>query len=109
MTVVWVGFDNNQPIGLSGAQAALPIWLAFNKRALASRPDVRFAAPEGLTYVEIDKETGYLATPGCPKTMTEAFLPGTEPQERCPIHGGAPAAVANVLNRLKSFFKRGGG
>ena len=29
LTVVWVGFDDNQPIGLSGAQAALPIWTQF--------------------------------------------------------------------------------
>ena len=27
LTVVWVGFDDNQPVGLSGAQAALPISL----------------------------------------------------------------------------------
>ena len=40
LTVVWVGFDNNQPIGLSGSQAALPIWTAFMKRALAGRPSM---------------------------------------------------------------------
>ena len=42
LTVVWVGFDDNQPLGLSGAQAALPIWTAFmNARAggpAAARP-----------------------------------------------------------------------
>ena len=35
LTVVWVGFDDNQPLGLSGAQAALPIWTQFMTRALA--------------------------------------------------------------------------
>ena len=28
LTVVWVGVDDNQPLGLSGAQAALPIWIS---------------------------------------------------------------------------------
>jgi len=34
LTVVWVGRDDNQPLGLTGAQAALPIWTAFMKRAI---------------------------------------------------------------------------
>ena len=104
LTVVWVGFDNNQPIGLSGGQAALPVWLAFMKRALAGHPDVRFTAPEGLTYVEIDPETGQLATPSCPRTITEAFLPGTEPHERCQLHGGLPLGAP--LKGLGNWLKR---
>ena len=45
LTVVWVGLDDNQPLGLSGTQAALPIWTAFMTRALAGRakPAVRGA------------------------------------------------------------------
>ena len=39
LTVVWVGFDDNQPVGLSGAQAALPIWTEFMTRALAGTPE----------------------------------------------------------------------
>jgi penicillin-binding protein 1B len=33
LAVVWVGHDGGQPLGLTGAQAALPIWTAFMKRA----------------------------------------------------------------------------
>jgi membrane peptidoglycan carboxypeptidase len=33
LAVVWVGRDDNQPLGLTGAQAALPIWTSFMKRA----------------------------------------------------------------------------
>ena len=86
IATVWVGFDNNNPIGLTGAEAALPIWTAFMKRAVSGRPERSFDVPEGLVFVDIDKETGKLATPGCPKTIREAFLPGTEPTETCPIH-----------------------
>ena len=73
LTVVWVGFDDNQPVGLSGAQAALPIWTQFMKTALAGRASVPFEVPEGITFVEIDAETGKLATPACPKVISESF------------------------------------
>jgi hypothetical protein len=36
--------------------------------------------------VEIDRDTGQLATPNCPRVTTEAFLAGTEPVELCPLH-----------------------
>lgn len=86
ITAVWVGFDDNKPIGLTGSQAALPLWTAFMKRATAGRGSRSFTVPDGVVFVEIDKATGKLATPGCPKVITQAFLAGTEPRDECPIH-----------------------
>ncbi|MEP6782912.1 MAG: penicillin-binding transpeptidase domain-containing protein, partial [Acidobacteriota bacterium] len=86
LTVVWVGLDDNQPLGLSGAQAALPIWTAFMKNALAGRTSSRFEAPAGVTFVEIDRDTGKIATPLCPRVTNEAFLTGTEPVGTCELH-----------------------
>lgn len=86
LTVVWVGFDDNQPVGLSGAQAALPIWTSFMTHALAGHASVPFDVPEGINFVDIDPETGKLATPGCPKVFREAFLAGTEPVQSCDLH-----------------------
>ena len=86
LTVVWVGLDDNQPLGLSGAQAALPIWTSFMKNALAGRQSPAFEAPEGVTFVEIDRDTGKIATPICPRVTSEAFLAGTEPQGICELH-----------------------
>ncbi|OFW14815.1 MAG: hypothetical protein A3F70_00480 [Acidobacteria bacterium RIFCSPLOWO2_12_FULL_67_14] len=86
LTVVWVGHDNNRPLGLTGTQAALPIWTAFMTAALAGRPDLPFNPPEGVTFAEIDRDTGKLALPGCPRVYHESFLSGTEPAEYCEIH-----------------------
>src|SRR4029078_9399042 len=72
LTVVWVGLDSNQPLGLSGAQAALPIWTAFMKRALAGQPRKPFDVPDGIASAEIDKQTGKLATPMCPVVIQES-------------------------------------
>ena len=86
LTVVWVGFDDNQPVGLSGARAALPIWTQFMRTALAGRASVPFTVPGGITFADIDAETGKLSTPTCPKVINEAFLSGTEPTESCELH-----------------------
>ena len=86
LTVVWVGLDDNQPLGLSGAQAALPIWTSFMKNAVAGRTGSSFDAPDGVTFVEIDRDTGKIATPICPRLTTEAFLSGTEPLGQCELH-----------------------
>jgi penicillin-binding protein 1B len=86
LTVVWVGLDDNRPLGLSGTQAALPIWTAFMTKALAGRPSVSFAVPEGISFLEIDRDTGKAAAPGCPRIFGEAFIEGTEPTEICQLH-----------------------
>ena len=47
LTVVWVGLDDNQPLGLSGSQAALPIWTQFMiAGARRASPNQPFAEPE---------------------------------------------------------------
>jgi penicillin-binding protein 1B len=87
LTVVWVGLDDNQPLGLSGSQAALPMWTSFMVRALAGRESPPFQTPEGITFVDIDRDTGLLAGPACPRVFSEGFIQGTEPRELCHLHG----------------------
>ncbi len=86
LTVVWVGLDDNQVLGLTGAQSALPIWISFMKRALAGRPNTPFDRPPGVVELEIDRDTGHLALPACPRVTTESFLAGSEPATWCPLH-----------------------
>lgn len=86
LTVVWVGYDDNQPVGLGGSQAALPIWTAFMKRSLAARADQSFTMPDGIVFADIDPLSGQLAGPFCPRRISESFLEGTEPWEQCHLH-----------------------
>jgi penicillin-binding protein 1B len=86
LTVVWVGLDDNQPLGLSGTQAALPIWTTFMMRALGGRANIPFEAPEGISFVDIDRDTGKVAAPGCPRIFHESFTAGTAPTEMCALH-----------------------
>ena len=43
----WIGFDDRQSLGEkeTGARAALPMWMAFMKVALADRPNEEFSRP----------------------------------------------------------------
>jgi penicillin-binding protein 1B len=85
LTLVWVGYDDNQPIGLSGSQAALPIW-AEMMRGLASETGGTFREPEGMVWEEVDPGTGQVATWRCPDRRAELFVVGNEPGERCSEH-----------------------
>src|SRR6185369_3974272 len=95
--VVWVGFDDNEPLGLSGAEAALPIWTDFMVHAAAGGAPAPFRAPTGVALVRIDPYTGGIATTGCPDTLIEAFRRGQEPTAPCPLHS-PPAVVHDSSN-----------
>jgi penicillin-binding protein 1B len=87
LCVVWVGYDDNTSLRLSGAQAALPIWTEFMKRATAGAKPTGFRAPPGVVFADIDRESGLLATPNCPRVLREAFIAGAVPVDHCLWHG----------------------
>jgi penicillin-binding protein 1B len=102
LCIVWVGFDDNRELGLSGAQSALPIWTEFMKRAIPLRPlrGEVFAVPEEVPEVEIDPSTGLLATERCLQREREYFIKGTEPTLQCygnnyeqAVGKGAPVSI----------------
>jgi len=87
---VWLGFD--QPVtiaaGAAGGSLAAPIWGQMVARYYASlgaaaAPNVAAwdTPPPGLSYAELDRETGALADTTTPPShkYLEFFLPGTEP------------------------------
>ena len=91
--VVWIGFDGNQQLGLTGAEAALPAWVDFVKEAIAVRPDLggkNFECPEGIEFVEIDSDSGMLATLSCPNRELIAVTDRLAPNIECSVHGYLP-------------------
>ncbi len=87
LCVVWTGYDDNTPIRMTGAQAALPIWVNFMKKASRNLPVEEFSSPNGVSIRMIDPTTGGLATEDCPYSRPEVFIEGTEPTEACSQHG----------------------
>ena len=89
--VVWIGFDDNQQLGLTGAEAALPAWMEFMKGALEMRPDLggkAFDRPEGIRVLDIDPETGLVASASCPRRERIAILSSLMPSAECYRHHG---------------------
>ena len=46
----------------------------------------RSRCPTNISFVDIDRDTGATAIPGCLRVFSESFLSGTEPRELCEIH-----------------------
>ena len=103
LAIVWVGFDDGQAHGLSGAQAALPIWADFMRQALGAYPAPAFAVPGGISFADIDATNGKLARSSCPLIIRETFLAGTEP-ERCDEHRGLSDRILEWSRRLRDWF-----
>ena len=91
--VVWIGFDDNQQLGLTGAQAALPAWTDFVSGAVELRPELggrTFECPEGIKFVEIDTDYGLISTLSCPHRELIAVTDALAPYAECYRHGNIP-------------------
>ncbi|HKO02814.1 MAG TPA: hypothetical protein VJ032_14030, partial [Thermoanaerobaculia bacterium] len=99
LALTWIGFDDNKETGLSGGEAAVPIWTRYMNAVTAGQLKNDFAVPAGITFAQVDETSGGLATPQCPKNaiVNEAFKAGMEPQGPCPLHSvGVPAMPTGV-------------
>ncbi|MGC1414256.1 MAG: PBP1A family penicillin-binding protein [Candidatus Acidiferrum sp.] len=97
LTVIWIGFDDNRDLGITGGATAAPVWADFMLRATKLPPyrDVKdFTMPEGVQSVLIDPESLELATPNCPTTREEVYIAGSAPTQFCELHGGSGAVSA---------------
>jgi membrane carboxypeptidase/penicillin-binding protein len=100
VTSVWVGFDRGAPLRLSSSEAAIPIWGAYMSDipSAAATPE----PPGGVTFRDIDPESGMLWREGCPGPIREVYLDGTAPTRHCPT-GVFGRIVRRVLFDDESF------
>jgi membrane carboxypeptidase/penicillin-binding protein len=94
--VVWIGFDDNQQLGLTGAEAALPAWAEFINAAVEMKPELggrNFVCPEGIKFVEIDPDNGSLATLSCPRRELIAVTDRLAPNVECLLHSQLPDSI----------------
>ncbi len=90
---VWIGFDDNEQLGLTGAEAALPAWTDFMKAAVELKPELggrNFDCPEGIRFVEIDADYGGISTLSCPHRELIAVTDRLAPTVECLLHGNLP-------------------
>ena len=99
LAVVWVGYDDDSELHLSGAASALPAWTEFMKRATAL-PDYHnvhdFTPPPGIVTAEV------AANPGDPSNLTtrpEYFIEGSEPRSPTLLEG-VTHGVAGLFHKI---------
>jgi penicillin-binding protein 1A len=91
VTGMWIGFDQPRKIkgNAQGGVLVGPAWSAMMREVYERRSvPAGWSRPPGLSALDVDKTTGYKATPFCPKDVhyIESFIPGTEPTAFCPVH-----------------------
>jgi penicillin-binding protein 1C len=80
---VWVGNTDNRPMGqgVTGLTGAAPIWRDVMEYLHQGRPIRSFVRPEGLIKLDVCQIDGLLPNGVCP-TVSELFIPGTEPTQQ---------------------------
>jgi penicillin-binding protein 1B len=73
LAVVWVGYDDDEPTGLTGSAGALPVWAHI----MAGLGTSSWSAPmpESIVEVPIEFPTGLRAGPGCASDLVTVAVP----------------------------------
>ncbi len=107
--VVWVGRDDNEPTGLTGASGALRIWAdVVGSLGTGVRDN---PPPTDVHLLAIDPGTGLLGDQNCAGVRQLPFLLGTGPAQAAPCAGftvSRPIANNNPLTRIFRPFSRNG-
>lgn len=102
VVTVWVGNDDNQPINLTGAGGALPVFIKYMKSQAPKSLSRRF--PDGLGIAHFDAKSGAVVVAGCAGSLSvPAVLDVLPPaQQDC---AGKPVQE-NKKQKKKSWWER---
>jgi len=99
--VVWIGYDDNSPTGLTGSSGSLAVW----SRLMGSIATTSFNSPlpEGLEEVSIEFSSGFAARPECAEEVVMVAVPqGVQ----LPVKPGCEAgALQSLGSRAKEWLQ----
>ncbi len=90
LAVVWVGRDDNEPIGMTGAQGALPVWM--NLMGNLNLEPLDMPPPPEIEMAMIDPGSGLRASKRCGRAVPLPFLSGSVPRSSGSCGGSQVAA-----------------
>jgi len=102
LAVVWVGYDDNRPTGLTGAAGAMPVWAdtIASLRPTSWEP----AAPPEVDERWIEFSTGLATSPACSPDAVRVAVPrGTALPAKA---GCAAAAAETVTDKVKTWLQK---
>ncbi|UOQ87105.1 transglycosylase domain-containing protein [Gracilibacillus salinarum] len=84
---VWTGYDDNRDITKTNDKHfAKQVWADFMEAAHEDLPEEHVVKPDNVVEVNVDLNTGLLATEDCGQTHKMYFVKGTEPTKQCTLH-----------------------
>jgi penicillin-binding protein 1B len=105
LALVWVGFDNNDPVRATGAAAAMPIWAELMKAIPEHVSEEWFRVPPGVVQRVVCLDSGELAVPEvCPAPREEFFLETNAPVRSCTLHQVGP--FKKLMKGIKDVFTK---
>ncbi|MBT8372620.1 MAG: PBP1A family penicillin-binding protein, partial [Deltaproteobacteria bacterium] len=103
LALVWVGFDNGDPIHATGSSAALPIWADLMNAIPQYISADGFKIPAGVEKRTVCAVTGLLAIEkACPEPIDEYFLAQNVPVELCTLH--RKSGLSDLFKGVKKLF-----
>ncbi len=101
LAVVWIGYDDNSPTGLTGSSGSLAVW----SRVMKSLGTASYSAPlpERLEEQWIEFRTGLGARPGCGEDIIRVPLPLDV--ELVPAEGCEVGVFDSVGNRAREWWR----
>ena len=101
VAAVWVGFDKGKTLGLTGAQAALPIWSRF-VAASGREDDSGITPPESVVEVPICTVSGEPSSEACPESVPAWFAEQSEEEGTCSLHDdGMFSGTRSIIEQLR--------
>jgi penicillin-binding protein 1B len=102
LAVVWVGYDDDEPTGLTGSAGALPVW----GHIMAGLPTGSWSMPmpESLADVHIEYPTGLRVVPGCSQDIVAVAVPGGAVLPVRPGCGFPDASGPGLLDRAQQWL-----
>jgi penicillin-binding protein 1B len=99
VAVVWIGRDDNQSTGLTGASGAMTVW--GEMMAQLNPQPLTLAEPDRIEYHWIDRPTGKLSGSECKDAIYLPFISGSAPTEQAACGPKShPSAIRNWLKRI---------
>ena len=102
VVTVWVGNDDNQPVNLTGAGGALPVFINYMRSQSPKSLSRRF--PEGLGIAHFDARSGAVVVAGCAGSLSVPAILDVlpPPQQDC---SGRPVKDKDT-KKEKSWWER---
>ncbi len=117
VAAAWMGYDDftslGRPSDITGGSTVVPWWTEIMSQILKTTPKDDFTPPDKIVFRPIDKVSGFLALPSCPRgnIFLEAYRQKTEPTTYCPLDHSQPLGpqlVQLLENQKKSQAESAG-